>query len=95
MPPIVGRGRLKYNEIFPFPLKLTIFKVHCRIINSKKTLDNVQLQFHYTCKANKKVNKTSNIKIRRWGMIADETTLHERPNDIEIKNYRCQYVLQQ
>ena len=32
---------------------------------------------------------------KRCGMIANETTLHKRPNDTEIKNYRSPYSLQQ
>ena len=32
---------------------------------------------------------------RRYGMIAIETTLHKRPNDTEINNYRSPYGLQQ
>lgn len=35
------------------------------------------------------------IKIRRFGMIVNETTPHPRPNDIEHKNYRSTYSLQQ
>ena len=34
-------------------------------------------------------------KKRRCGMIANETTLHKRPNDTEINNYRSPYGLQQ
>ena len=35
------------------------------------------------------------VKVRRYGMIANETTLHKRPNDTEIYNYMSPYGLQQ
>ena len=35
-----------------------------------------------------------NIK-RRCGILANETTLHQRPNDTEINSYRSPYSLQQ
>lgn len=28
------------------------------------------------------------IKNKRWGMVVNETTLNQRPNDIEVKDYR-------
>ena len=36
-----------------------------------------------------------NYKKRRCGRIANETTLHKRPNDTEINHYRSPYGLQQ
>ena len=35
-----------------------------------------------------------NVKIRRCGMIVNEATLHERPNNTEINNYRSPYDFQ-
>ena len=34
-------------------------------------------------------------KKRRCGMIANETTIHKRPNDTDINKYRSPYGLQQ
>ena len=35
-----------------------------------------------------------NIKIRRCGMSANETTLHPSHNVVKVSNYRLQYDLQ-
>ena len=42
--------------------------------------------FLLICRDNKK---------RRCGMIANETTLHKKPNNTETNNYRLLYSLQQ
>ena len=31
-------------------------------------------------------------EIRRCGMIANETTLHQIPNDVEVSHYVCAYA---
>lgn len=33
--------------------------------------------------------------MRRYGIVASEATLLQRPNDIEIKHYKSTYSLQQ
>lgn len=34
------------------------------------------------------------IKIRRMGMVANETSLQQRPNDVEVDNYMSPNGLQ-
>ena len=37
----------------------------------------------------------NNIKMRRCDMIANETTIHQSSNEVDVRNYRQPYGLQQ
>lgn len=43
----------------------------------------------------KEADKDSKKKLRRCGMIANEITLRQRPNDVDVSNCRSLYDLQQ